>query len=83
MFVSLGTFDAPVPHPIVAPSCRLLVDIGAPLLGTMPLAVGSSAAWNFPLPEWLTPTILYFQDWMLDNTGQFTSSRRLSVPVTK
>jgi hypothetical protein len=49
----------------------------------MPLAVGSSAAWNFPLPEWLTPTILYFQDWMLDNTGQFTSSRRLSVPVTK
>ncbi|MCA8953133.1 MAG: hypothetical protein KDE27_26715 [Planctomycetes bacterium] len=82
LFASLGTADQAIVNPAVASGCRLLVDNGAALLGTMQLKFGADVAWTFPLPEWLTPVTFHFQDWTIDN-GLFESTRRLSVPVVK
>ena len=68
--------------PGVGAGCRLLVDSGASFLGTLAFQVGSSAAWDFPLPPWLPPLTLYFQDWALEN-NEFTSTQRLEVPIYK
>ena len=70
--------------PGVGAGCRLLVDSGASFLGTLAFQVGSSAAWDFPLPPWLPPLTLYFQDWYIHPlTNTIYSTRRLSVPIVK
>ena len=82
MFVSLGTANVPIVHPIVLPGCHLLIDTGSGLLGSMSFQVGANATWQLPLPEPLQPVTLYFQDWILDG-ATLTSSGRLSVPLVK
>ncbi len=80
--VSLAAADLPVVNPGVLTGCRLLIDTGPAYLGNMGFRVGDDVVWRFPLPEWLPPTTLHFQDWIL-NGSQFESTRRLSVPVVK
>ncbi|MCR9248003.1 MAG: hypothetical protein NXI31_23475 [bacterium] len=82
LLVSLGTSSQPIVDPAVAAGCNLLVDNGAGLLGTMAFRIGADVSWQLPLPEWLPPLTLHFQDWLLDGTT-FRSSRRLTVPVVK
>ncbi|MCA8948174.1 MAG: hypothetical protein KDE27_01650 [Planctomycetes bacterium] len=83
LLVGLATTDLPVIDPAVAPGCRLLVPAsGSGALGTFPLAIGANPSWAFPLPEWLTNTTFYFQDWFYDGTS-FRSTQRLEVPIVK
>jgi hypothetical protein len=82
MVVSLASANVLVAHPVVVSGCRLLVDTGPALLGILPLQVGTAVGWELPLPEYLSPTTLYFQDWLLVGT-QLQSSARLVVPIVK
>ncbi len=82
LLVAIATQDVPVTVAWVAPGCRLLVDNGGGFLGTMPFQFGMRPFWQFPLPEFLDPGDLYFQDWVIDN-NQFTSTQRLRVPIIK
>lgn len=85
MLVGTGTTNQPIVNPNLIANCSLLVPLsGADHLGFLPIAVGSSAAWTIPLPEWLPAMTLHFQDWILDPAdGLFRVSRRLSVPLAK
>lgn len=85
VMVSLATADLPVAHPVVPTGCRLLLDTNGPgYLGMLPLAVGTTAEWGFPLPEWLGAMTLHFQDWTYNSsTNIMRASARLSVPLAR
>ncbi len=85
MLVSLAPENLQIIDPAVGSGCFLLVDNGPAYLGTMNFQLAPSQGfprWTFPLPEWLPPLTLYFQDWVFDGT-RFESTRRLEVPVIK
>ncbi len=82
LMVSLVSTDQPLTHPAFPANCRLLVSNNAGWLGTMPVQVGAAGQWGFPLPEWLPPLTLYFQDLVFDGSVLRTS-QRLEVPVVK
>jgi hypothetical protein len=69
----------------VQDGCWLLLPLSGPdYLGLLGPIVGSSGAFPLPLPEGLTNMTLRFQAITFDgNTGQFTSSSRLNVPIGK
>lgn len=67
------------------PNCSLLVDTGpASLLGTLPLAIGSLAQWNLPLPATLPAFDLVLQDMHTANgLSSLASSARMTVPLVR
>lgn len=84
--VALAPFSTPLLGiPGVHNGCWLLVpNTGPTFLGFLPLAIGPSASFELPLPEWLDPLTLHFQAFHFDagNTELFTTSR-LQVPLVK
>jgi len=84
MGLSLATADLAMDVPgLTASGCRLLIDaFGPDFLGVFPAATGLQVSWSLPLPEFVSPTTLHFQAWMLDGTV-LTSGRRLSVPIVR
>lgn len=85
MLVGTGTTNQPIVNPSLIANCTLLVPLsGAEHLGFLPIAVGSSAEWTVPLPEWLPAMTLHFQDWIMDPAdGLFRVTRLMSVPLLK
>ena len=84
LMVSLDLQDVILQHPIIATGCRLHLDtITSAYLGTMPCR-SEHVEWQFPLPEFLDPMTIYFQDWHLDANGALLeSTSRLEVPIAK
>jgi hypothetical protein len=85
LLVATATANVPLADPILGSNCTLLVPFTGPdYLGYLPLAVGSTASWQLPLPETLPAMTLHFQDWVLDPAdGRFYGSERLTVPLSK
>ncbi len=65
--------------------CRLLVPASGPqFLGSLLVVGGSDARWNIPLPEFLSPQTLYFQDVHLTTGGAtLQTTGRLVVDIIK
>ncbi|MCA8951480.1 MAG: hypothetical protein KDE27_18375 [Planctomycetes bacterium] len=84
LLLSTATANVGIFDPSVGAGCRLLIDNGAGFIGALPLAIGATADWNVPLPEFVPAFTLHTQDWFLDPTdGRIYSSYRLSVPLVK
>jgi len=72
--------------PLFAPNCTLLVATTGPgFLGTYPLAIGSAADFELPLPEWLGTNTYYFQDFHTVGNGNLdlVATDRLALPIVK
>lgn len=84
MLLATTTVDVPVINPVVFPGCRLFVAAAGPgYLGQFPLAIGSSASFSLPLPEFVVGQTLHMQDWYLDATNLLYSTERLTVQIVK
>jgi len=85
MLLAVATTSVPVADPILGTGCTLLVPFGGTdYLGYLPLTVGADVSWQLPLPEFLSSTTLYFQDWVLRaNDGLMWGSGRLAVPLLR
>ncbi len=81
LLVSLTSVQVPLVGPGVAPGCWQLVPFQ--FLWSGPRS-GPEAVWPFPLPEFLPPITLQFQDVHLDiTTGLAQTTSRLTVDVTR
>lgn len=84
MLLSTVTADQLILHPAVEFGCKQLISTGAGYIGALPLAIGSSAEWNVPIPEPLPAFTLHAQDVFYDPaTDRIYTSYRLSIPLAK
>lgn len=85
VLMALATVNTPIVQPMVAPGCHLLVAASGPsYVGVLPVAIGLQASWAFPLPESLTSTTVWFQDWVYQpSSGLMRSSQRLEVQIAR
>lgn len=83
--MSTGTVSTVPAVPGIQAGCRVLVDLSASnYLGILGVQVGSQVEWDLPIPEFLTPIPVYFQDWHLDGSGtRFQSSGRLELQLLR
>lgn len=70
--------------PPFANGCWLHISSVSPdLLGLFPVAIGASPSFPLPLPEFLQPSVMHFQDLHTVGNGNldFVTTERLEVPV--
>jgi hypothetical protein len=71
--------------PPVVNGCWLLVpNVGPDFIGLLPVTLGPSATWPFPLPGQLDPMTAYFQGVHFDASNSVIyTTQRLAVPLVK